>query len=166
MNNQKLSTISISEDLVNRDLRQLILSYVGSYITDYTVYFSGNFIFLDLKLQIKTLGPISARYKLNIINFTFNQQAHIIEFAYEEDVQSTSNPLQGMLVKAMGLTQGTFLQKAIALTNPPGIRADSKNCSIDLEQFLNLNQGHVSKLSLNYLDSYNRTLQFAFRIQP
>lgn len=158
------STISLSEDLVNRELRNRILSAAGGYLTDYRVSFSGGSIYLELALKIKTIGDITANYLLKITGFRFDRNAHKIELSYQEDVRSAGGPIQAMMLKALGLAGGTWLQKALSMANPPGITADEKSCSVDLEQLLDLNNDWLKQLALSYMDSRDGALKLTFHL--
>ncbi len=156
---------TISEDLVNRSLRQKILSSpAGEYITHYRVTFSGGYIYLTLDLQVKTLGAITAKYRLEIVDLTFKPGTHRVIADYVEDVNSTGGFAQNMMLKAAGLKGGTFLQMVVNMTNPPGIKVDAKSCSINLEQLLNLNNHLISMLTLEYGDSRDGMLQLAYQL--
>lgn len=157
-----ISTLSLSEDLINRDLRERIIVSVGSYVSDYYVSFSGGRIFLDLNLHVKALGNLSAKYMLEVLDFRFDKESHFIKLSYQEDIKSRGGPMQGIMLKAAGFTGGTFLQKALSITKLPGVWADEKSCSINLEQLFDLKKGILSDLEAHYLDSRNGLLQFSF----
>ncbi len=157
--------ITISEDLVNNTLkRKLLSSSAGEYITGYRITFSQGYIYLDLNLRIKTLGPLAAKYRLEVVDFSFRPGSHKIIADYVEDVRSTGSLMQGMMLKAAAKKGSTFLQAVIAMTNPPGIKADAKSCSIDLEQLLKLSNEAASMLVLKYEGSRDGTLRFEYQL--
>lgn len=157
--------ITISEDLINRSLRRKILSSpAGDYIMDYKVTFSGGYVYVVLDLKIKTLGALTAKYRLEIADLVFRPGTHRLIADYMEDVNPTGGFAQSIMLKAASLKGGTFLQMAVNMTNPPGIRADAKSCSIDLEQLLNFNNDLASMLTLEYRDSRDGMLQLAYQL--
>ncbi len=157
--------ITLSEDLINKDFRQKVLSSpAGDYITDYKVAFSGGYLYLDLSLQVKTLGALSAKYRLEVADLVFKPGNHKIIADYVEDVSSEGGFAQTMMLKAVGLKGGTFLQTAVSMANPPGIKADAKSCSMDLEQLYPLNEVLASNLVLEYLDCRDGMLQLSYRL--
>jgi hypothetical protein len=157
--------ITVSEDLINRALKQKVLSSpAGDYIRDYRVMFSRGYIYLELDLQVKTLGRITAKYRLEIVDLIFKPGSHRIIADYMEDVSSSGSLTQNMMLKAVGLKGGTFLQTVVGMTNPPGIRLDSKSCSIDLEQLLDLNNDLISMLTLEYHHCRDGMLQLTYQL--
>ena len=161
------NSISISEELVNRDLRAKILAAAGSNVTDYHVAFSGGFIFLDLSLNIGKIGALNARYRLKVMDLTFHETAHTLYLDYDEDVKPAGGAMQGMLLKAAGMVGGgSWLQKALSMANIAGIRADEKSCSVDLEQLIDLKKGILPHIELHYTDSRDSALllQYGIRI--
>ena len=157
--------ITVSEDLINKTLRQKILSSpAGDYITDYKITFSRGYIYLELNLQVKTLGALTAKYRIEVVDLIFKPGSHVIIADYLEDVSSAGGLAQSMMLKAVGLKGGTFLQTVVGMTNPPGIRLDAKSCSIDLEQLLNLNNDLASILLVEYLDCRDGMLHLAYQL--
>ncbi|MGI6733267.1 MAG: hypothetical protein ACOX4J_03730 [Anaerovoracaceae bacterium] len=157
--------ITVSEELINKTARKKVLSSpAGDYIRDYKVMFSGGYIYLELDIQVKTLGNITAKYRLEIVDLIFKPGSHRIIADYVEDVSSAGSLVQNMMLKAVGLKGGTFLQTVVGMTNPPGIRLDSKSCSIDLEQLLDFNNDFFSMLTLEYLDCRDGMLQLTYQL--
>lgn len=164
MTENKMSKVFISEEMINNELKSRILAMVDNYLTGYHINFADGNIYLDLKLRVKSIGDISVKYLLKVLNFTFNEKEHSLKVAYLEDVKSEGNPVQKMMLKALSLKNGTFLQTAVGMANLQGITAEEKNCSIDIEQLVNLKGSFLSKLSLQYLDSRDGALQLSFSI--
>ncbi len=162
-NNQNI--ITVSENMINETLRKKILSSpAGEYIRDYKVTFSQGYIYLNLNLQVKTLGALTAKYRIEVVDLIFKPGSHVLIADYLEDVSSSGGLAQNMMLKAVALKGGTFLQTVIGMTNPPGIKLDAKSCSVDLEQLLNFNHELSSMLTLSYLDSRNGMLQLAYQL--
>lgn len=160
------STLSLSENLVNLELKERILAATGDYVTAYQVAFSGGAIDVNLALTIPKLGDVAAKYRLEVLDFKFDREGHRVTLAYQEDVRPAGGPLQAFMLKAFGLTGGTWLTKALALANLNGITADEKSCSVDLEQLLDLSNEWVRQLALNYVDSRDGLLKLEFRLLP
>lgn len=160
-----MNIISISNELINNNLKNRLLSLAKPYLIDYSVDFSDGHICLDLRLRIKTIGDLTAKYMIKVADFTFNEQYHTVRFNFLEDVKSDGNPMQKIMLKAAGLKDSTFLQTAAAMLNPPGITVEGKSCSVDFDQFVDLKNGILSKISLQYLDSRSGTLQLSFNIR-
>lgn len=159
------NTITVSDDLLNMNLRKTILaSPIGEYVKDYKVTFAQGYIYVDLNLNIKTLGFLIARYRIEIVDLDFRPGCHILIADYAEDVKPASGGgfVQGMMLKAASLKGGTFLQSLISMSNPPGIKADEKSCSIDLKQLLSLDDRLTSVLALKYIDCRNGLLKFSY----
>jgi hypothetical protein len=163
MNSVGKNTITFSEELLNAKFKNTIISSpLGTYLKDYKINFSDGFIYLDLSLNIKTLGHINAKYKLEITDLTFKPGAHILILDYIESVSSTGSLAQNMMLKAASLKGGTFLQTAINTANTKGIRADAKSCFIDISQVLRLDKRIASSLSLSYVDCRNGSLILSY----
>ncbi|NLY71584.1 MAG: hypothetical protein GX076_07945 [Clostridiales bacterium] len=158
-----MNTITISNDLLNKELKDTILSYAKPYVEDFHIEFKEGYIFLDLYLQVKALGPILAKYRLKVLDFNFNSLEHTLKLSYSETVKSTGNVAQSMMVKLIGLRSQTFLQTAVEMLNRPAIRANDKSCSIDLEQLINI-PDVLSMLNIKYIDSRDDCLQLSFGI--
>lgn len=159
------NTITISEDLINIDLRGKVLSSpAGDYLKDYKISFSQGFIYLNLKLHVKTLGALSAKYRVEIIDFTFKPGSHIVIADYVEDVSSDGGFAQSMMLKAASLKGETFLQMLVNMSGPMGIKADGKSCSIDLTKLLKLDKGLTDLLILEYDDCRNGLLRLSYRL--
>ena len=94
--------IWLSEDLINRDLREKFLSAAGAYVSDYHVTFSGGYIFLDASLNIKTIGQLSAKYRLKIMDLTFHQKSHTLYVDYDEDVRPAGGSDAGNAAESGG----------------------------------------------------------------
>ncbi|GAB1476144.1 hypothetical protein MASR2M70_09760 [Bacillota bacterium] len=162
-NNQ--NTITVSEDLINNDLRSKVFSSpAGEYIEDYKVSFSQGYIYLDLKARVKTLGALSAKYRVEIVGLIFKPGSHMLIADYVEDVSSAGGLAQSMMLKAASLKGGTFLQMLVNMSNPPGIKADEKSCSIDLEKLLKLDKRLTDLLALEYVDCRNGQLRLSYRL--
>ncbi|MDI9492941.1 MAG: hypothetical protein QM289_00365 [Bacillota bacterium] len=157
--------ITVSEDFINKSLREKILSSpAGDYISDYKVMFSGGYIYLELALHVKTLGSIAAKYRLEIVDLVFRPGDHRLVVDYTEDVSSAGSLVQSLILKVAGLKGGTFLQTVVGMANPPGIRADSKSCSVDLEQLINFDSEFFFMLILEYLDCRDGMLQMTYQL--
>jgi hypothetical protein len=165
MSTNTKNTIWLSEDLVNHDLREKFLSAASPYVSDYHVTFSGGYIFLDLSLNIKTIGQLSAKYRLKVMDLTFHQKSHTLYVDYDEDVRPAGGAMQSMLLKAAGLGSGTYLQKALSMVKVSGIRADAKSCSVDLEQLIDLSKGFFPNIELQYADCRDGALCLNYGIR-
>jgi hypothetical protein len=163
INNKNM--IFLSEDLINHDLREKFLSAAGAYISDYHISFNGGYIFLDAAINIKTIGQLTAKYRLKIMDLTFHSRSHTLYIDYDEDVRPAGGPMQAMLLKAAGLAGGTYLQKALSMSNIKGVRADAKSCSVDLEQLIDLSKGFVPNIELQYSDCRDGALSLTYGVR-
>lgn len=159
------SSLTITEDLVNSDLRETLLSLASPYLTDYRVAFREGSIDLTLEGEFKAAGPVTAVFRIRIADLRFGAAGHKVLFDYEEDVRSRGNLGQGLLLKAFKLQKGTVLRSAVALSGLPGISADEKSCSVDLEQLLDLDKDPWKHLDLSYGDSRGGVLRLFFSIR-
>ncbi|MDD2484036.1 MAG: hypothetical protein PHQ50_03235 [Eubacteriales bacterium] len=165
MDNMNKNMIFFSEELVNQELRSVLLSAVSPYISDYRVNFSGGYLFLDATLNIKGIGELSAKYRLKIRDLTFHKNAHTLYLDYDEDIRPAGGAMQSILLKAAGLAGGTYLQKALSMMNLNGIKADTKNCSVDLEQLIDLSKGFLPLIELQYADSRDAALSVTYKVR-
>ena len=60
------SSLTITEDLVNSDLRETLLSLASPYLTDYRVAFREGSIDLTLEGEFKAAGPVTAVFRIRI----------------------------------------------------------------------------------------------------
>lgn len=155
--------LSISQDIINRDLKMLIMERADSYLDDYLVLFENGSIFLDLNLTVKQLGKIKAKYMLVIEGFTFTEQEHILKCSYREDVKSDGNFVQNMAVKAAGL-KGSYLQSAVELSNLDFIQADKDHFTVNLDKIAAMKKIPPS-LRLIYNSCENGILRLSFNIE-
>ncbi|QHI71326.1 hypothetical protein [Aminipila terrae] len=154
--------LKIPDYLINVGIKDKIMGLkdVQNYLKDYTVLFQGGCIMLDLKLHIKQLGPVSAKYMFSIKDFRFSEDSTRIYATFQEDVKSLGNIMQSMALKA-AISGGTALQKAVKLTNCDFIFIDQHNVMIDLKKFDMIKK--ISELfEINYVDSSEGCLKFSF----
>ena len=154
--------ISISQDIINRDLKMFIMEKFAENLNDYLILFDNSAIFIDLDLNIKQLGRIKAKYMLVIDEFLFHEQCHKIKFTYREDVKSEGNFVQNMAIKAAGL-KGTYLQTAVDISNLDFIEADKESFTIGIDK-IDVNKKIPPSLNLVYTSSENEILKLHFNI--
>jgi len=163
--------LSIPESLINDQLSPTILGAASPWVSRYHLNFSNNMIFADAELNAKQAGPVRAMLMLSVEEFTFRPDRHRISFQYREDIRSTGNPAQAMMLKMFGGGNG-FLAKLTSMAGNklPGITADGRILTIDIDHYLHAT-GAASRvasalehLTLRYLaagDGYLK-LQFTF----
>ena len=163
--------LSIPEALINDQLSPTILGAASPWISRYHLNFSNNMIFVDAELNAKQAGPVRAMLMLSVEEFTFRPDRHRISFQYREDIRSTGNPAQAMMLKMFGGGNG-FLAKLTSMAGNklPGITADGRILTIDIDHYLHATgsasrvAGALDHLSLRYVaagDGYLK-LQFTF----
>jgi len=163
--------LSIPETLINDQLSPTILGAASPWISRYHLNFSNNMIFVDAELNAKQAGPVRAMLMLSVEEFTFRPDRHRISFQYREDIRSTGNPAQAMMLKMFGGGNG-FLAKLTSMAGNklPGITADGRILTIDIDHYLHATgsasrvAGALDHLSLRYVaagDGYLK-LQFTF----
>ena len=163
--------LSIPEALINDQLSPTILGAASPWISRYHLNFSNNMIFADAELNAKQAGPVRAMLMLSVEEFTFRPDRHRISFQYREDIRSTGNPAQAMMLKMFGGGNG-FLAKLTSMAGNklPGITADGRILTIDIDHYLHATgsasrvAGALDHLTLRYVaagDGYLK-LQFTF----
>jgi len=156
--------VAIPEDLINRDIKMLIMDRTAPYLNDYSVLFLENAILLDLDLHAKALGRLKAKFMFTISRFDFHGNTHRISFSYKEDVKSEGNFLQNLALKAAGIKQ-SYLQTAAEMLKPDFIDVGEDFIAIDLDKL-----GFIKKippeLDVRFISSEGGTLKLMFRIQP
>ncbi|MBQ6684921.1 MAG: hypothetical protein IJM99_02315 [Firmicutes bacterium] len=163
--------LSIPETLINDQLSPTILGAASPWISRYHLNFSNNMIFVDAELNAKQAGPVRAMLMLSVEEFTFRPDRHRISFQYREDIRSTGNPAQAMMLKMFGGGNG-FLAKLTSMAGNklPGITADGRILTIDIDHYLHATgsasrvAGALDHLTLRYVaagDGYLK-LQFTF----
>nr|WP_315025078.1 hypothetical protein [uncultured Aminipila sp.] len=154
--------LKIPDYFINVGIKDKIVNIgqIHNYLKDYTVLFQSGCILLDLRLNLKQLGPISAKYMISIKDFRFSDDFTRIYATFQEDVSSLGNIMQSMALKA-AISGGTALQKAVKLTNCNFILIDDHNIMIELSKF-----DIIKKVSeffeINYIDSTDGCLKFNF----
>lgn len=154
--------LSLPQELLNRDLKMLIMDKSDPYLDDYHILFSNGSIFLDATVIAKQLGKVSAKFMLNIESFTFNKLVRKVTLRYQEDVKSQGNMVQSMALKAAGL-KGSYLQTAIEMSHINDIHISDNRITIDLDK-IDFIKKVPSELELNYLSSEDGTLKFKFQV--
>ena len=114
--------------------------------------------------MLKPWAVLRQKYRLEIVDLVFRPGDHRLVVDYTEDVSSAGSLVQSLILKVAGLKGGTFLQTVVGMANPPGIRADSKSCSVDLEQLINFDSEFFFMLILEYLDCRDGMLQMTYQL--
>ncbi|MBE6034280.1 hypothetical protein [Aminipila sp.] len=154
--------LKIPDYLINVGIKDKIINIrdIQTYLKDYTVLFQSGCIMLDLRLHLKQLGPVSAKYMFSIKDFRFSEDYTRIYATFQEDVTSLGNLMQSMAFKA-AVSGSTALQKAVKLSNCSFISIDEHNIMIDLSKFDMIKK--ISELfEINYADSTEGCLKFNF----
>lgn len=154
--------VAIPHDLINRDLKMLIMEKTDPYLADYLLLFENGTIYCNLDLVIKQLGKIRAKYMLVIEEFTFNSQAHIIQCTYKEDVRSDGNFVQNMALKAAGL-KGSYLQTVATFLKLDYIEVNESSFTIYLDKIDGFHK-IPPELQLEYTGCNDGILSFKFNI--
>lgn len=152
----------VPDYLVNVGIKDRLLKAgkIDEYLKDYSVVFQNDYIMMDLRLNLKQLGPVAAKYMLSVKDFNFSNEGCRIYGTFKEDVTSLGNVMQSMALKAL-LTNSTCIQKATQLTGCDFIFVDGHNIMIDLSKF-----DAVKKISealeINYTGCNDGQLKFSF----
>lgn len=154
--------VAIPEDMINRDIKMLIMDKAGEYLNDYELHFLQDAIFVDLDIHAKQLGRLKAKYMLNITLLDFFENTHKIRLAYREDVKSAGNFVQNMAVKAAGL-KGSYLQTAAEMLKLDFIQVEQDSITIDLD-LLDFAKKIPPDLNINYVSSEDGNLKLRFNI--
>lgn len=154
--------LAIPENIINRDLKMLVMDKAEPYLNDYKLLFHQGSIFLDLNVNGKQLGRMKAKYMLTVSQFDFYENVRQIRFSYREDVQSAGNFIQTMAVKAAGL-KGSYLQTVAEMAKLDFIEVEKNHVTIHLDQ-IELIKKIPPSLSINYLSSEDGILKFKFHI--
>ena len=154
--------LKIPDYLVNVGIKDKIMSIknVRDYLKDYTLLFQGDCILLDLRLHLKQLGPISAKYVFSVKDFRFSEDYTRIYATFQEEVSSLGNIMQSMALKA-AISGSTALQKAIKLINCDFIFIDQNNIMVDLGKF-DVIKTASGFFEIQYIDSTEGCLTFNF----
>ena len=162
----------IPETLINDRLKPQVLGAASPWISSYHLNFSNNLLFLDADINDKQAGPVRAMLMLSVEEFTFTPDRHRIRLQYREDIRSTGNPAQAMMLKMFGGGNGylTKLTSMMGNSKLPGITADGQYLTIDIDHYLHATgsmsraAGALEHLTLRYVaagDGYLK-LQFTF----
>ena len=154
--------LSIPENIVSRDLKMLIMDKAAPYLNDYKVMFYQGHIFLDLDLDGKQLGRLSAKYMLTITQFDFQEANHQIRFSYQEDIKSEGNFMQNMAIKAAGL-KGSYLQTAAEMARLDFVNVEKDSFVVNIDK-IGVAKKIPSSLSISYLSSEDGILKLKFHI--
>jgi hypothetical protein len=152
--------LAVPENLINRDIKMLIMDQAGEYLNDYELLFLQDAMFLDLDLSIKQLGRIKAKYMLNVTRLDFHDKIHQIGLSYREDIKSEGNFMQSMALKAAGL-KGSYLQTAAEMMKLNWLQVEKDSISIDLEA-LEFAQKIPPTLNIGYISSEDGVLKLKF----
>ncbi|QIB69086.1 hypothetical protein Ami103574_07020 [Aminipila butyrica] len=154
--------LKVPDYLVNVGLKERIMSIqaLQEYLKDYTMLFQNGCIMLDLRLNLKQLGPVAAKYLFSIKDLRFSEEGTRIYASFQEDVSSLGNVMQSMALKA-AISGGSALQRAIKLTKADFIFVDQHQLMIDLSRIEPV-QKAAEFFELLYLDSAEGYLKFKF----
>ena len=125
--------LKIPAGIVNTFLKNKVMnvSQVREYVNDYKVGFENDCIFLDARINGKKLGPIAAKYMINIADVRFGVDGCRIYGTFHEDVQSLGNKVQSVALKA-AMSGSTALQRVINIVGCNFVYVDGRNIMIDL----------------------------------
>lgn len=159
--------LRIPERMINYDLKELILSKTAPYLEDYQVTLADGCIYLDGSANLTQLGALHAIYRLTITHLAYQPGLHTITCSYQEDVHSEGGFLQGMMMRAAGLSQGTYLKLASHLMKTPGVTVDQTPegqdyFTIDLDTLYPFEGSFLNRFHLQYQDSQDGQLVFRF----
>ena len=73
--------LAIPENIINRDIKMLIMDKAATYLNDYELLFLQDSIFVDLDVNGKQLGRLKAKYMLTATQLDFHENAHQIRFS-------------------------------------------------------------------------------------
>ena len=150
----------VSQEILNHDLKMIIMEKTNSLVNDYQVIFDQNCIYLDIDAEAKQLGRVSAKLMLTVKSFTFRKGTHHIVFRYQEDVKSEGNFMQALALKAAGL-KGNYLETAAELAKLDFVKADKDEITIVLDQ-IDVIKKIPSSFTLNYISCENGILKLKF----
>lgn len=161
--------LSIPQDMINRDFKNIILNKFGNSIKDYKITFDSGYIFLQVLGEVGPVGKLQGNYKFRIDDFTFKNGQHKIKLSYSEDVRSKGNVMQSMALKAAGVN-GSYLKTAyeFALKKQSPSKASDFLSAIKVSNnaiLINLDaidgfQKMFDDLELTYKSSENGFLKF------
>lgn len=159
--------LRIPERMINYDLKELILRRAAPYLEDYQVTLADGSIYLDASANLTQIGALHGIYRLTFTHFAYQPGHHTITCAYQEDVHSEGGFLQGMMLRAAGLSQGTYLKLASHLLKAPGIIVDQTPegqdyFTIDLDTLYPFEGSFFNRFHLQYQDSQDGQLIFRF----
>lgn len=133
--------LSIPDSVINHDLKMQIIDKTNPYLNDYLISFQLNSIILDLDIDAKQIGRVSAKYMLNVTRFDFYDEVHQLQFSYKEDVQSRGNFVQSMALKAAGL-KGSYLQLAAEMAKIDFLQVNKDSITIDIDALDSAKKSH------------------------
>lgn len=153
--------ICIPQEMINSSegLAPYVMKKASHYVRSFSVSFSGDNIFLDLTLEIKQLGPLSAKYMFTIDDLYFNDSAHRLFFTYKEDVRSIGNAFQALALKAL-LAKGPLLQTAAGMIKSPLLQISGYSGAMWLDS-IDVIAKYASGISLRYISADNGVLKLA-----
>lgn len=154
--------LAIPENLIDQDIKMLILDKAAPYLNDYGLLFLQNAILVDLDIQAKQLGRLKAKYMLTITRFDFHDNTHQISLSYKEDVKSEGNFLQNVAVKAAGM-KGNYLQVAAEMMKLEFVNVGEDIITINLDA-LEFAEKIPPRLNVAYVSSEDGILKFRFHI--
>lgn len=154
--------LAIPENLINRDIKMLIMDQAGEYLNDYELLFLQDAIFLDLDLSVKQLGRIKAKYMLSVNRLDFHDNTHQIVFSYREDIKSEGNFMQNMALKAAGL-KGSYLQTAAEMLKLIWLEVGKDSISMNIDA-LEFAKKIPPALNIGYISSEDGILKLKFHL--
>lgn len=154
--------LNIPDTLINNEVKEKAFKNpkVDEYLHDYYISFQNGCIMLDLRINGKKLGDISAKYLISITDFRFSSDECRIYGSFQEDIKSLGNSMQGLALKA-ALSGSTGLQRVLKLINCNFAFADGNRLMIDLSNVEKV-RSIANVLELNFLDSTHGNLKFKF----
>ena len=154
--------LCIPSELVNtqRGLAPYITKKASPYLRSFSVHFSGGYIFIDLELEIKQLGPLCAKYMITVDELRFDENACRLFFTYKEDIKSEGSTLQALALKALQ-AKGSLLQILASRLDSALLQISGEHGALWLDKIAVI-QKYATGINLRYISSENEILKLAF----
>ncbi|MCR5482513.1 MAG: hypothetical protein K6F52_06930 [Clostridia bacterium] len=151
----------IPKELFQNELRSMLLEKFKPHATNFEIDFSGGAIHLTADAQIDILGPVTARYMLQVEEFVFNAESRRVMFRYYEDLKSKGNYMQQAAIRTASL-KGSYLKTLLSMRPVDGLLADNLTISVDLTK-MPFTDKIPPQIRLGYVAAENGALKLNFK---
>ncbi len=156
----KAGRLSITDKLFENFVKPRIMQIesISRHLSDFSLHSEDGFLLIDIRTNIKQLGDIALKYKIQISDFQISPFNRKLYGSFTEELIPLGGSLQMLALKAF-LGKATAAQKASA--SVPFLFIDKNMIMVDFSQIDKLDP-IAENINLTFIDCKNGHIDFKF----